>query len=40
MEKYRGVNYLDIERLGSNPGGMKMRAVKEGDSYVLNGAKM
>lgn len=25
---------------GSNPGGMKTRARKDGDSYVLNGAKM
>ncbi len=25
---------------GSNPGGMKTRAVKDGNSYVLNGAKM
>ncbi len=25
---------------GSNPGGMKTRAVKKGDSWILNGAKM
>lgn len=25
---------------GSNPGGMKTRAKKDGDSYILNGAKM
>lgn len=25
---------------GSDPGGMKTRAVKDGDSYVLNGSKM
>ncbi|MBS1271042.1 MAG: Acyl-CoA dehydrogenase [Candidatus Marinimicrobia bacterium] len=25
---------------GSNPGGMKTKAVEDGDSYVLNGAKM
>jgi glutaryl-CoA dehydrogenase len=25
---------------GSNPGGMKTRAVKDGDSYVIDGAKM
>ena len=25
---------------GSNPGGMATRAVKDGDSFILNGAKM
>ncbi|MCF7803545.1 MAG: acyl-CoA dehydrogenase family protein [Candidatus Marinimicrobia bacterium] len=25
---------------GSNPGGMKTKAVKDGDSYILNGTKM
>src|SRR6202795_3235942 len=35
-----GCFVLTEPQFGSNPGGMPTRAVKKGDSYILNGEKM